>query len=90
MKKLPPLHPPANTCWSAALHLAAAHGGDDLAPSHEVGLAIGIHTLPRSDGLAQHSADFSARFGFGGFGSAPGADQAQLIARTMRYCSPGG
>ena len=46
--------------------------------------SIGIHTVPRSDVMAQLPTDFSTRFGFGGFGSAPGADQAQLIARTMR------
>ncbi|MFM7753302.1 MAG: hypothetical protein ACKO58_02765 [Cyanobium sp.] len=46
--------------------------------------SIGIHTVPRSDVMAHLPTDFSTRFGFGGFGSAPGADQAQLIARTMR------
>ena len=46
--------------------------------------SIGIHTVPRSDVMVHLPTDFSTRFGFGGFGSAPGADQAQLIARTMR------
>ena len=46
--------------------------------------SIGIHTVPRSDVVAHLPTDFSTRFGFGGFGSAPGADPAQLMARTMR------
>lgn len=67
---------------------APGHAQTDLFTIHyqDCTESIGIHTVPRSDVLAYLPTDFSARFGFGGFGSAPGADQAQLIARTM-HCA---
>ena len=46
--------------------------------------SIGFETVSRAVVLPQLPADFAARFGFGGFGAPPAANEAQLIARTMR------